>query len=215
MEILLLVGCLLSGLMIARGLVMKDMTGEEAEASEPGNHRLTAVWMLVVVVCGVLVLAGCGSFWEDQGTASRTSAEARLRQAEAARENARAAIIDAEARGSLADSQAYALRSSIDSLVDLADDGEYVWLFAGLAFAIIAFAGWAIWATHRRPAVVESQQLPEVRRLQGITIETAAGPVRLVQEPQETPEQFTLRVALLAAAMATQERTLLEAPPRR
>lgn len=209
MEILLLVGCLLSGLMVARGLVMKDMTRDEAEASEPGNHRLTAVWLLVVVVCGMLVMAGCGSFWEDQGTASRTSAEARLRQAEAARQNAQAAIIDAQARGALADSQADALRSSIDSLVDLADDGEYVWLFAGLAFAILAFAGWAIWATHRRPAAPP----PEAPR-QIVMLETPAGPVRMIREARETPEQFALRVALLAAQLSTQERTLIEAPRR-
>lgn len=165
---------------------------------------------LVILMLVGMMLAGCGSYWEDQGTASRTSAEARLRQAEAARENARAAIIDAEARGSLAESQAYALRSSIDSLVDLADDGEYVWLFAGLAFGVLAFAGWAIWATHRRPAAPPAETPRQI-----VMLETAQGPVRMIREQQETPEQFALRVAMLATQLSAQEQALLIEGPRR
>lgn len=169
--------------------------------------RKSVLFIALVVIA--LATAGCGDFWQAQGDASRANAQAALRRAEAERQNAQAAIIDAQARGALADSQADALRSSIDSLVDLADDGEYVWLFAGLAFAILAFAGWAIWATHRRPAAPP----PEAPR-QIVMLETPAGPVRMIREARETPEQFALRVALLAAQLSTQERTLIEAPRR-
>lgn len=169
--------------------------------------------LIMVLAATLLATAGCAGFWEAQGDASRASAEARLRQAEAARENARAAIIDAEARGTMAESQADALRSSIDAVVDLADDGEYVAVFAGLAFGVLAFAGWAIWATHRRsaaaavppPAVVEAPR-------QWVTLETDMGPVRMIREPMESPEQFTVRVALMAAQLGEQQARLVAAP---
>ena len=72
-----------------------------------------------VMIAAVLLLAGCGSFWEAQGDASRANAQAALRRADAERQNAEAAIIDAQARGSLAESQAQALTTTIDANADL------------------------------------------------------------------------------------------------
>lgn len=166
---------------------------------------------LIPIMLASLLLTGYGSFWEDQGEAARTRAAAQAAQAEAAKQNAEAAIIDAQSRGALAASQADALHASTNALVDLADDGEYVWLFAGLALAILAFAGWAIWATHRRPAATP----PAEARRQYIMLETPVGCVRMIREPQETPEQFTIRVAMLAAALGTEEARMLAPPTRR
>jgi hypothetical protein len=178
--------------------------------------------MLAVFMVAALLLAGCSSFWEDQGTASRLSAEARRVSALAAQRDAEAAIIDAEARGSLAESQAHALRTTIDANADLtrqavsmADDGEYVWVFAAIAFAVLAFAGLVIWAMARRPAPAP----PPVERhqpRQWLTIETSSGLVRMIQEPHETQQEFTLRVALLAARLSEAETAgrLLEGPRR-
>ena len=172
------------------------------------------VKILIVIMAGLVLLSGCGSFWEDQGTASRTSAEARLRQAEAERQNAEAAIIDAQGRGALAESQAHALRTTIDANADLtrqavsmADNSKYVWVFAGLAFAVLAFAGWTIWTMARRPAAPASPariDVPQIER--GVTIETVAGTIRLVQEPEETRYHFMVRVRTLAEAMSEAER---------
>lgn len=171
-------------------------------------RRLT----VIAVILAGLVLAGCGSFWEAQGDASRTSAEARLRQAEAERQNAQAAIIDAEARGAMAESQAQALTTAMDANVDitrqaisLADNGEYVWLFAALAFGVLAFAGWTIWAMARRPA---SQAAPPAPRQVAI-IEAAGERLRLEQGEQETPAAFVFRVEQIAARAAERERKLL------
>jgi len=112
----------------------------------------------ITILAAAVLLAGCGSFWEDQGAASRTSAEARLRQAEAERQNAQAAIIDAEARGALAQSQARALTTAMDAnasltrqAVALADRGEYVWLGAGLAVLGLVIGGLGVGLAARRP----------------------------------------------------------------
>lgn len=173
------------------------------------------VRILVVFMAALLVLTGCGSFWEDQGTASKTAAQARLSQAEAARQNAQAAIIDAEGRGALAESQARALTRTIDANADLtrqaiglADNGEYVWLFAGLAFGVLAFAGWTIWTMARRPAAAPAappriEVLPQLER--GITIQTVAGPIRLVQAPEETRYHFVMRVRAVAERLEAGE----------
>ncbi|HSN77866.1 MAG TPA: hypothetical protein VL334_22550 [Anaerolineae bacterium] len=178
--------------------------------------------VLIVAMVAGLLLAGCGSFWEDQGAASRTSAEARLRQAEAARQEAAAAVIDAEGRGALAESQAHALRTTIDANADLtrqavamADSSEYVWLFAGLAFAVLGFAGWTIWTMARRPAAAPAlpPDVPQIGR--GVTIETTAGQLRLVQKPEETRYHFMVRVRSLAEAISEAEREgRLLGPPR-
>jgi hypothetical protein len=184
---------------------------------------------LIVIMAGLLLLTGCGSYWEDQGTASRTSAEARLRQAEAARQNAQAAIIDAEARGALAESQADALRTAISAnadltrqAVDMADNSEYVWVFAALAFGVLGFAGWSIWTITRRPAATPAAtSAPEPPALRpalrpGITIESIAGPVRIEQEEGETRYHFMLRVRQVAEAIqAAEDRMLLEGPDKR
>lgn len=179
---------------------------------------------ILVLFMAAVLLAGCGSFWEAQGDASRANAQAALRRADAERQNAQAAIIDAEARGSLAESQAHALRTTINANADLtrqavrlADHSEYVWLFAVLSFAVLVFAGWSIWTMARRPAAAPAApprfDVPQIER--GITIETVAGPVRLVQAPDETRYHFMVRVRALADAvsMAEAEGRLL-GPPR-
>jgi hypothetical protein len=161
-----------------------------------------------------IVLAGCGSFWEDQGTASRTSAEARLRSAEAARQNAQAAIIDAESRGAMAESQARALEQSVDAVVDLADDGDTVMVLAAISLGVLAFAGWAVWQMARRPvAVPRYEPAPQPRQI--ATIQTDAGQVfQIEQQPQESTAAFLLRLQLVAAQAAQREQALLEAPRR-
>lgn len=172
---------------------------------------------LLILIMASVMLTGCAGFWDDQGEASRTSAEARLRQAEAARQNAQAAIIDAEARGALAASQAEALRTTIDAnsdlmrqAVDLADNGEYVWLFAAVALGVLAFAGWAIWATHRRPAAVAPPAPAGPRQV--ARIETVQGQWLLEQGEGESHAAFLMRVQALAAQAAARERVLLEGP---
>jgi hypothetical protein len=163
------------------------------------------VRILIVIMAGLLLLTGCGSYWEDQGTAAVRNASARQAQAEAARQNAEAAIIEARAQGALAESQAQALTQSVGAVVDLADDGEYVVVFAGIAFAVLAFAGWAIWAMARRPAAAAPPPVERHQPRQWLTIETTGGPVRMIQEPHETQQEFTLRVALLAARLSEAE----------
>jgi len=171
------------------------------------------VKVLIVIMVGLVLLSGCGSFWEDQGTASRTSAEARLRQAEAERQNAQAAIIDAEARGALAESQAAALSTTIDANADLmrhavalADSGEYVWLFAGLAFGVLGFAGWTIWMMARRPAAAPAAT-PAPRQI--AVIEAAGERFQLEQGEQESHAAFLFRVQVLAERAAEREQKLL------
>jgi hypothetical protein len=182
---------------------------------------MTRLFRLVVVVM-VVLLAGCGSYWEDQGAASRTAAEARLRQAEAERGNARAAIIDAEARGALAQSQARALNRAMDANVDLtrqavamADDGEYVMVLALVALGALGLAATVVMMQLRRPVVERGAEPMVVSALpalpaRGLTIETRAGRVRLVQEPEETRYHFMLRVREVAGALEAQ--ALLDAP---
>ncbi len=171
---------------------------------------------IIILAAAALLLAGCGDFWADQGRASRTSAEARLRQAEAARQNAQAAIIDAEARGALAKSQAEALtmamRTNTDitrQAIDIADSSEYVWLFAGLAALALVLAVVAVVAIARR---TERQQAPP---RQIATIEAAAGVVRLVQEPDESHAEFLMRIHAAALLAAEREERLLLTDARR
>ena len=169
--------------------------------------------LLAVAMIAAIVLTGCGSFWEDQGTASRTSAEARLRSAEAARQNAQAAIIDAESRGAMAESQARALEQSVDAVVDLADDGEYVMLLAAITLGVLAFAGWALWQMARRPVAAPRYE-PQQQPRQIATVSTVEGQWQIEQAPQETHAAFLLRVQLMAAQAAQREQALLEAPAR-
>ena len=56
--ILLLAGCLLAGLTIARAANMHDMTREEAEASERGNWAAFLVFLLVAAMGGCAVFGG-------------------------------------------------------------------------------------------------------------------------------------------------------------
>lgn len=179
--------------------------------------RLLMIGMLVV---SLLLSAGCGSFWADQGAASRTAAEARLRAAEAERQNARAAIIDAEARGALAESQARALTTAMSANADLtrqairlADNSEYVLVLAAVTLAALVLAGVVIILQARRPVVgLDTAGAPAVPALErGITIETPAGRVRLVQEADETRYHFMLRAAALAAAMESAQQLLVAA----
>ena len=161
--------------------------------------RITTILLLAV-----LMLSGCGSFWEDQGTAAVSNADARRAQAEAARQNAQAAIIDAEARGAMAESQADALRQSVDAVVNLADDGEYVWAFAAITFAVLAFAGLTIWATHRQPAIPAP---PPARKM--ARIEAGGRLLQLEQGADETPAAFVWRVEQIAARMEASEQRQL------
>jgi hypothetical protein len=163
-----------------------------------------------------MLLSGCGSFWEDQGTASRLSAEARRASALAAQRDAEAAIIDAEARGAMAESQADALRQSVGAVVDLADDGEYIALFAGVMLAVLAFTGFVIWATHRRPVVASHYEpLPQSRQIATIKDDRDRIMFEIEQQPHETTAQFQVRLYLLAAQAAQREEALLLEAPKR
>lgn len=180
------------------------------------NHKRTIV--IIILAAVVLLLAGCGSFWEDQGAASRTAAEARLRQAEAQRQNAQAAIIDAEARGALADSQARALTTAMDANADLtrqavalADRSEILWLGAGLAVLGLVIGGLGLLLAARRPVVVvPTAPAPPARQLSqprpGIIIESDVGG-RLLVEPEEgeTRYYYMQRVRQIAAAIKAAE----------
>lgn len=170
--------------------------------------------LIMLLALAALLLAGCGDFWAAQGDASRTAAQARLRSAEAERQNAQAAIIDAEARGALAESQAAALMTTIDANVDLArqaislaDNGEYVVLFALVALAGLALAAFGVWSSARRPVVIPAHQPPSTLPAlkPGITIESIAGPVRLEQADGETRYHFMLRVREIATAIQAAE----------
>lgn len=169
--------------------------------------------LLLVLLAGLL-LSGCGSFWESQGEASRTSAEAQLRRAEAARQSAQAQIIDAEARGALAESQAAALTTTIRANVDLteraislADNGEYVVVLGAVALAALALALVVVMTHSRRPAAAQQDAPMVVER--GLVIETPFGPVQMLQAPGETRREFVARVQMLAAVSAAQ---MIEAP---
>lgn len=169
--------------------------------------------MIILLLAGLL-LSGCGSFWESQGAASEANAQAALRRADAERQNAQAAIIDAQGRGALAESQAAALTTTINANADLtrqaislADNGEYVVVLAlvalgalGLALAVVVMHG-------RRPAAVH-QDAPVVME-RGLVIETPYGPVQMLQAPGESRREFVARVQMLAAVSAAQ---MLPAP---
>jgi hypothetical protein len=139
-----------------------------------------------------------------------------LRSAEAARQNAQAAIIDAEARGAMAESQARALEQSIDAVVDLSDDGEYIMLFAGLALAVLVFTGFAgfvIWQMGlRRVTTPYYDPTPQPRQIATITDDNDQPIWKIEQQPQESTAQFLLRLQIVAAQAAQREQALLEAP---
>jgi len=170
--------------------------------------------IILLAIAAPLLLAGCSDFWQAQGDASRQNANAALRRAEAERQNAQAAIIDAQARGALAESQAAALTTTIDANVDLArqaislaDNGEYVVLFALVALAGLGLAAFGIWSGARRPVVIPAHQPPSTLPAlkPGITIESIAGPVRLEQADGETRYHFMLRVREIATAIQAAE----------
>lgn len=168
---------------------------------------------LSVLVLTALLLSGCGSFWQAQGEASRTSAQAALRRAEAERQSAQAQIIDAEARGSLAESQARALTTAMDAnsdltrqAVSLADNGEYVVVLGAVALAALVLALAVVITQNRRPAAAPDAP---VRVERGLVIETPLGPVQMVQAPGESRRDFVARVQLLAALSTAQ---MIEAP---
>jgi len=172
----------------------------------------------ITILAAAVLLAGCGSFWEDQGAASRTSAEARLRQAEAERQNAQAAIIDAEARGALAQSQARALTTAMDANADLtrqavalADRGEVLWLGAGLAVLGLVIGGLGLVLAARRPVVMvptapESATRQLARPQRGIIIESEFGGRLLVEPAEGEPRSYYMqRVRQVAAAIQAAE----------
>ena len=172
----------------------------------------------ITILAAAVLLAGCGGYWADPGKASKVSAEARLRQAEAERQNAQAAIIDAEARGALAQSQARALTTAMDANADLtrqavalADRSEILWLGAGLAVLGLVTGGLGLLLAARRPVVVvpaqqasPAQQLSRTQR--GIIIESEVGGRVLVEpEPGETRYYYMQRVRQIAAAIKAAE----------
>lgn len=169
---------------------------------------------LLVVAVAALLLTGCGSFWQAQGEASRTQAQAALRRAEAERQSAQAQIIDAEARGALAESQARALTTTINANADLtrqaislADNGEYVVVLAVVALAAVGLALVVVLMHGRRPAPA-APATPEIVQ-RGLVIETPFGPVQAIQAPGESRREFVARVQMLAAVSAAQ---MLAAP---
>lgn len=170
--------------------------------------------VLIVLALMALLLSGCGSFWESQGEASRTQAQAALRRAEAERQNAEAAIIDAQGRAGLAESQAKALTTTIRANVDLteraislADNGEYVVVLGAVAVAALALALVVVVMQGRRPAA-PAPAAPEIVQ-RGLVIETPFGPVQAIQAPGESRREFVARVQMLAAVSAAQ---MLAAP---
>jgi hypothetical protein len=180
---------------------------------------------IIGLALAALLLAGCGDYWADQGQASRTAAEARRLQAEAQRQSAQAQIIDAQARGSLAESQAKALTTTINANADLtrqaislADNSEYIWLFAGIAVFGLAIGGLGVYLAGRRQVMVvpSAPEPPVVMRpalKPGITIESIAGPVRIEQQDGETRYHYMLRVRQVAEAIqAAEDRWLLDGP---
>lgn len=192
-------------------------TRENAQPHRKESRAVRAKTIIFLTVA-LLLLAGCGDYWTSQGAASRTSAEARLRQAEAARQNAQAAIIDAEARGAMAESQARALTMAMQTNTDItrqairiADNSEYVWLFAGLAALALVLAVVAVVGMARRTGSAQAQ--PQPRQI--ATIEAIDGQVRLVQEPGESHGAFLMRIHAAALLAAEREERLLLTEARR
>jgi hypothetical protein len=167
------------------------------------------IFFLVLVM---LLTAGCGDYWASEGVASRTQAEARLRQADAANANARAAIIDAEARGALAQSQAGALTQAMTINSDLtrqavllADKSEYVLALGAMALGAMLLA-LVVVVRHGGPSPATTREQPRAV----ILLETADGRVlRLVQEPGESLAAFEAQAEALTAPDAMR---LLAAP---
>jgi ABC-type Fe3+-hydroxamate transport system substrate-binding protein len=170
--------------------------------------------VLIVLALMALLLSGCGSFWESQGAASEANAQAALRRADAERQNAEAAIIDAQGRGALAESQAKALTTSINAnaeltkqAISLADNGEYVVVLGAVALAALALALVVVMTQSRRPTAAQQDAPMVVER--GLVIETPFGPVQMLQAQGESRREFVVRVQLLAAVSAAQ---MLPAP---
>lgn len=168
--------------------------------------------MLVLLAAATIAIAaaGCGDYWRDQGSAARTAAQARMGQAEAARQNAQAAIIDAEARGALAESQARALTGAMDAntelartAVSIADNSEYTYLIAALLLLVIASLIIVLIALARRQPTVILQPAPTAPTAQQrvLYIETPSGTVCVEPLAGETRGAYTQRVAWIAAQL--------------
>lgn len=174
--------------------------------------------VLLIVVLAALVLSGCASFWQAQGEASRTQAQAALRRAEAERQSAQAQIIDAEARGALAESQARALTTTINANADLtrqaislADNGEYVVVFGAVAVAALVLALVVVAMHGRRPGTSAPMRvLPAGQADRVVSISAPDGRIlTLVQEAGESWDDFMVQVQALSAVSAAQ---MLAAP---
>jgi membrane-associated protease RseP (regulator of RpoE activity) len=148
---------------------------------------------MLLASLSLVLLTGCSGFWTAQGDASRSNAEARRIAAQAQRDNAQAAIIDAQARGTLAESQAQALTTSVDAVVQLATvDDKYATIFAGLLFLVLgAVFAVVVILVYRgfRPHAPEDRPKPK-----GILIDTPHGPIAMIQEPNESQADFFMRV---------------------
>lgn len=183
--------------------------------------------MLVLLAAATIAIAaaGCGDYWRDQGSAARTAAQARMGQAEAARQNAQAAIIDAEARGALAESQARALTGAMDAntelartAVSIADNSEYTYLIAVILISVIVALVVVLVALARRQqtVIIQPPHATIINNAQrslprAISVDTAAGSVVVEPLPGETRSEYTRRVSLIAAQLDSR---LIEAPRR-
>jgi len=75
---------------------------------------------------------------------------------------------------------------------------------AAISFAILAFAGLTIWATHRHPAMPAP---PPARKM--AVIEAGGQRLQLEQGADETPAAFVWRVEQIAARMEASEQRQL------
>jgi hypothetical protein len=95
----------------------------------------------------------------------------------------------------------------------MADNSEYVWVFASIALAVLLFSGVVVGLVMRRPAAPAAER-PAPRQV--ATIETMDGAsLRLIQELGETHAAFLLRVNAAAFAAAEREQRLIDAPRTR
>jgi Flp pilus assembly protein TadB len=148
----------------------------------------------IVLLASLVILTGCDGFWKSQGDAAKSNAEARRIAAQAERDNAQAAIIDAQSRGTLAESQAQALTTSVDAVVQLSTvDDKYATIFALLLFVVVgplvAAVGFMVYRGFRPARVVEERPKPL-----GALIDTPYGRIAVIQEPGEPVNAFYFRV---------------------
>lgn len=159
--------------------------------------------LVIMLLVSISVLGGgCAGFWADQGEAAKSTARAREIAAQAAQDNARAAVIEAQSTGALAKSQAEALDRTIVALVDLSTvDDKYAMIFAGFLLLVLVGIGIGVFillSSRTNPGPVQPN------KPYGMLIETRNGIVPLVQKPEETVHQFYLRVMRTKAELGVE-----------